>query len=69
MGSLSIWHWLIVLVIIFTAIFPAWKIVSKAGFSGWWSLLSFIPVIGFFALRAFALIEWPAKVRKEKQGN
>lgn len=50
MGSFSIWHWLIILLIMFTVIFPAWKIVSKAGFSGWWSLLSFIPVIGFFAL-------------------
>ena len=66
MGSLSIWHWLIVLFIMFTVIFPVWKIVSKAGFSGWWSLLSFIPVIGFFALWVFALIDWPAKVRKEE---
>ncbi|NBV20076.1 MAG: hypothetical protein EBS11_26370 [Janthinobacterium sp.] len=66
MGSLSIWHWSIIFFIIFVTVFPTWRIVSKAGFSGWWSLLSFIPVVGFFALWIFALVDWPAKVPADK---
>lgn len=64
MGSLSIWHWLIVL-ISFIVIIPFWKIVSKAGFSGAWCLLLFVPVVGFLMIWVFAFIDWPAKVRSD----
>jgi hypothetical protein len=59
MGSLSIWHWLIVLFILSTYIVPTWRIVSKAGYSGAWSLLSFIPVLNVIMLWVFAFSRWP----------
>ncbi|MFT4064696.1 hypothetical protein [Paraburkholderia sp.] len=45
MGSLSIWHWLMVVVLIATVeVIPLWMILKKAGYAGAWSLLAFIPV-------------------------
>lgn len=59
MGSLSIWHWAIVLFIICTYLVPVWRIVSKAGYSGAWSLLSFIPLLNVIMLWVFAFSSWP----------
>jgi len=64
MGSLSIWHWLIVLIILIVLMgvpliyVPA---VRKAGFSGWWVVLSFIPAGGLVLLWIFAFARWPAE--------
>lgn len=60
MGSMSIWHWLIVFIIGFFTIYPCWRIVKKAGFSGWWSLLSFVPLLNVIFFWIFAFIPWPA---------
>jgi uncharacterized membrane protein YhaH (DUF805 family) len=59
MGEFSIWHWVIFFVLLFFSILPLWKILNKAGFSGWWSLLSLIPVINAVALYVFAFSKWP----------
>lgn len=56
---------LIVIAILF-AIFliPAILILRKAGYSGWWVLLYFIPLAGFIGLWVFALADWPALKNK-----
>lgn len=45
MGSMSIAHWLIVALYIAILVLPVAKILSKAGFSGWWSLLAIVPIV------------------------
>ena len=35
------------------------KILSKAGFSGWFSLLSLVPLVNLVFLWIFAFIDWP----------
>lgn len=40
-----------------------WKIFSKAGFSGWLSLLMFLPILNIGMLFYLAFAEWP--VRRE----
>lgn len=60
MGSLSIWHWLIVLIYLFIFIVPAWRIASKAGFSGAWSLLMIVPLVNLILIWIFAFVRWPA---------
>ncbi len=40
-------------------IVPIWKIVSKAGYSGAWSLLMIIPVLNVIMLWVFAFSRWP----------
>jgi uncharacterized membrane protein YhaH (DUF805 family) len=39
------------------------RILNKAGFSGWYSLLCLLPVINVICLWVFAFIEWPIEKR------
>lgn len=41
-------------------IFLWWKIWSKAGFNGAWSLLMLIPIVNLGAIIYFAFADWPA---------
>jgi len=35
------------------------RIVQRAGFSGWWTLVILVPVVNMAALWYFAFAEWP----------
>ena len=65
MGSLSIWHWLVVLAALATIV-PAGKALSRVGLSRWWAILSIVPIVGWFGLWAFAYARWP-KVDSESR--
>ena len=69
MGGLSIWHWLIVLVIalvIWAVIAIFGRILNRAGYSRWWVLMAFIPVVNLIMLWVFAFADWPVS-RTTKQ--
>jgi uncharacterized membrane protein YhaH (DUF805 family) len=51
---------LIVVVVLFIILFPVVKILHKAGYSGWWVLLYFVPFGAFIGLWVFAFADWPA---------
>ncbi|HTT10732.1 MAG TPA: hypothetical protein VMG60_07575 [Burkholderiaceae bacterium] len=55
----SSWHWGGALIFALVIIIPAWKIVSKAGYAGAWSLFAFVPVINVIMLWVFAFSNWP----------
>jgi uncharacterized membrane protein YhaH (DUF805 family) len=38
---------------------PIAKVLSRVGFSGWWSLLAVVPLVGLIMLWVFAFIQWP----------
>lgn len=59
MGSFSIWHWLIVLLLIVLFQWPFWRIARKAGFPGALSLLLLIPLLNIIMIWVFAFVEWP----------
>lgn len=59
MGQFSLWHFIAWLLMVFIFIFPFWKIVAKAGYSGAWSLLAFVPIVNFIMLWVFAFANWP----------
>jgi hypothetical protein len=40
-------------------IVAAVKIVTKAGYSGWWVLIAFVPFVGSVFLMVFAFSTWP----------
>ena len=67
MGSLSIWHWIVLLAALATVI-PAAKALSRVGLSPWWAILSVVPIIGWFGLWAFAYARWP-KVDSERRAT
>jgi len=45
-------------------ILPFWKITSKAGFPGWLSVLSIVPLINIGFLFFLAFAPWPALTDK-----
>jgi uncharacterized membrane protein YhaH (DUF805 family) len=64
MGSLSIFHFLIVILVLVIFIVPVVKIIQKAGYSGWWTLLWFVPFANIIMLWVFAFAEWPNLARR-----
>ncbi|HST62003.1 MAG TPA: hypothetical protein VLK84_25100 [Longimicrobium sp.] len=57
------------LVVLIVPLIPAWRIVSKAGYSGAWSLLLFVPVANVIAVFVFAFAEWPLERRATGRGS
>ena len=58
MGTFSIWH-LIILAAALATVIPAAKALGRVGLSPWWAILSIIPLVGWFAMWAFAYAPWP----------
>jgi hypothetical protein len=56
---MSILHWVIVLGLLATWVVPPLKILTKAGYSGWWVLLFLVPIANIIALWIFAFADWP----------
>src|SRR5580658_3230088 len=51
---------LIVELFFFVVAIVAWvKIVSKAGYSGWWVLIGLVPLVGSIFVLVFAFSTWP----------
>jgi len=44
-------------------IVPFWQLFSKAGYSGWWSLLMIVPIVNLIALYVLAFSSWPSLKR------
>ena len=59
MGTWGITHWLILIVWVVVFIVPCWRIVQKAGFSGAWSLIAFVPLLNLIFFWIFAFMKWP----------
>jgi len=59
MGSFSVWHWIIVLVIILGLIVPFWKIFKRTGIPPILSILAIFPFVTIIFLWIVALKKWP----------
>lgn len=59
MGSFSIWHWLIIILLLLPLYFFS-RVIRKAGFSPWWTLLALVPLVNLAMLWVFAYAKWPA---------
>ncbi len=71
-GGYGMWfggHWLFMLLWIAIILPPFWKIFSKAGFSGWLSLLIFVPLVNLVVLYIVAFTDWPALKSTATGGN
>jgi hypothetical protein len=49
-----------ILIILALAVIPYWKIWSRTGHSGAWSLLMILPVANLISLWVLAFKRWPA---------
>lgn len=43
----------------FLLLIPLIKILRKAGYSGWWGLMMFVPLLNIIMLYVFAYADWP----------
>jgi uncharacterized membrane protein YhaH (DUF805 family) len=50
---------IVVIVILVVYLVPIIKILNKAGYSGWWCLLFFVPLVNLIMLWVFAFADWP----------
>ena len=57
----------IVLIAVVVGIVPYWKIFSKAGFSGWISLLMLVPLLNLVVLYVVAFSEWKVQPMSYQQ--
>ncbi len=55
----------IIVILIIIALYgvPVVMIIRKAGYSGWWAILAFIPLVNIIMLWVFALSRWPVEGR------
>ena len=51
--------------VILTAI-PLTRILNRTGFSGWWCILMYIPILNLVGLWMFAFADWPAFDRRSQ---
>ena len=66
MGSMSIWHWLIVIFWVGIIIPPIANILRRTGHSGWWAVVAVLPVLNLVGLWIFAFGKWSAPVGAER---
>jgi hypothetical protein len=62
MGSMSIWHWLIVLIYLFLLGYPVTRILRRLGYSAWWVIIAFIPLGNLIGLWFLSFVRWPRDV-------
>ena len=48
------------------AAIPAGAALKRLGFSPWWALLCFVPVVALFALWMLAFIRWPRDAQSQR---
>lgn len=64
MTGYGVGHWLLFAAMIAAFLYPIGRILSRVGFSPFWSILAVIPVANLIALWLLAFIEWPPAERK-----
>jgi hypothetical protein len=57
--GVSIWQIIIVLVFVAVAIWLLVRILHRVGYSGWWVLLNFIPIVNIVLIWVFSFQSWP----------
>lgn len=59
MGSFSVWHWLIVLLMGAVFVVPFWRIFRRTGIPPILSILAVVPMVAVFYLWVVAFKKWP----------
>ncbi|MGA2037037.1 MAG: hypothetical protein ABSH04_05570, partial [Acidimicrobiales bacterium] len=54
---------IIYLVMLVVSVLAAIQIITKAGYSGWWFLVSLVPVVNYIMFLVFAFSKWPIEQR------
>ncbi len=66
MGYLVLMVFLVIELGIFVlSIVAGVNVIAKAGYSGWWILITLVPIVNFVMFLVFAFSRWPVQVRLE----
>jgi hypothetical protein len=65
MGSISFWHWLVMILVLVVPTLLFARILPKAGISPWWAVLGLIPVLNIIGLWLFAFAPWPRRPNQQ----
>jgi hypothetical protein len=57
----SAWHFALLGLLLFLWVFPLWRIIGKAGYPPFLSLLAIFPAVGLILLWWLAFARWPIK--------
>jgi O-antigen/teichoic acid export membrane protein len=60
MGSLSVWQWLIFIFFIVVLGIPIARILTRIGYSKWWTIVYFITFVNIVGIWILAYSHWPA---------
>jgi uncharacterized membrane protein YhaH (DUF805 family) len=52
-------YWISFIVFSLIVLSPIIRILKRAGYSEWWALLTFVPVVNLLGLWWFAYARWP----------
>ena len=58
MGGLSLWHWLIVIIVWAIWIVPLYKILGRIGWSRAWAFAALMPPLAMVVLWSIAFGRW-----------
>jgi len=56
----------IVIAILVAQLYASWRIVAKAGYSGWWRFFALLPILNLIVLYIVALSKWPLERKVER---
>lgn len=62
MGSISIWHWIIVILMVFAIVVPFWKIFARLNIPRALAIFAVIPFVSILYLWIIAYRKWPTDV-------
>lgn len=65
--SASIWQVILFVPLLVSTIWIYGRILNKAGYSRWWVLVVFVPILNFIMIWVFAFAKWP--LLKETKKN
>ena len=63
MGSFSIFHWLILAIVLATVTIPFAKIFPRAGIPGWVAIFGILPFVPLVFLWVLAFKTWPTDLK------
>jgi predicted PurR-regulated permease PerM len=64
MYAFGVTHWLVFAVMIAIILYPTGRILTRIGFSPFWSVLALIPFINLIGFWLMAVVDWPEQPRK-----
>ncbi len=59
MGQIGLWQIIIVVFLFGIFVWPAVRVLHRAGRSRWWVVLAFVPVVNIVLIWVFAFADWP----------